>query len=83
MDSSEIRERYINALKQNFAGDFEGSVTALEALVAEFPDEVEILYDLAMTQMLLGHYEDACKNLKLVLVKDPTHFKALQQVTFC
>jgi hypothetical protein len=28
-------------------------------------------------------YEEACTNLKYILAKDPTHAKALQQVTYC
>ena len=83
MDSGNIQIRHVNALKIGFEGDFDGSLSALKALVAELPDEVEVLYDLAMTQMMLGSFEDACQNLKLVLVKDPSHAKALKQVIRC
>ena len=80
---SELYARHINALKLGFDGDFAGSISKLQELVDEFPDEVEPLYDLAMTQMLVGQFEEACSNLKAVSKKEPNHAKALLQVIYC
>jgi tetratricopeptide (TPR) repeat protein len=71
------------ALILGFEGDFDGSLSALEALAREYPQNLEIRYDFAMTQMMLGMYEDACAHLKFILSVDPTHAKALQQVIYC
>ena len=78
-----LHDRHISALKLGFDGDFGGSIASLKQLSKENPDDVEIIYDLAMTEMLLGQFEEACDHLKQVLAKDPAHAKALQQVTYC
>ena len=83
MDSGDVRERHLQALKLGFDGDFNASLLALEGLTFEFPEDTDIRFDFAMMQMMLGNFEYACKNLKLVLAKDPNHTKALQQVTYC
>ena len=83
MDSGDVRERHIQALKLSFDGDHDASLRALESLHMDFPDDVEVLFDLAMLQMMLGKFEEACTNLKSVLVREPKHVKALQQVTYC
>ena len=80
---AELHARHLNALKVGFDGDVARSIEMLQDLVDEFPTEVEPLYDLAMTQMLVVHIEEACANLHAVLRKNPNHSKALQQVTYC
>ena len=71
------------ALIQGFEGDFDGSLAALEALSNQFPNDLDVRYDLAMTQMMLGDYEPACANLKKILAVNPAHDKAAQQVIYC
>ena len=71
------------ALIKGFEGDFDGSLADLERLVAQHPNAADVRCDLAMTQMMLGMYEEACANLKEVLRQSPGHDKAQQQVIYC
>lgn len=70
-------------LIQGFEGDFESSHSTLSALIERFPENVQVRYDLAMTQMMLGMNEEACENFKEVLRLNPNHEKARQQVIYC
>lgn len=83
MDAGHINARHQMALILGFEGDFDGSLASLEALSNQYPANLDVRYDFAMTQMMLGMYEEACANLKFILAKDPSHAKALQQVTYC
>lgn len=71
------------ALIAGFEGDFDGSLLSLSGLVEKFPEDNNLRYDFAMTQMMLGDYEAGCRNLKIILASDPTHEKALQQSIYC
>lgn len=71
------------ALIQGFEGDFFGSVEALDALVAQYPQNVNYRYDLAMSQMMVGMDDEACSNFREVLRLDPGHEKASQQMVYC
>ncbi len=82
-EPTHIDARHQMALIVGFEGDFDGSLSALESLCTNYPANLEVRYDFAMTQMMLGLYEEACANLKYILDKDPTHSKALQQVIYC
>ena len=82
-DKTHMNARHQMALILGFEGDFDGSLSSLEVLCTQFPSNLEIRFDFAMTQMMLGMYEEACSNLKFILAKDPSHAKALQQVTYC
>lgn len=75
--------RHQIALIQGFEGDFDGSLASLDVLVRQHPENVDVRYDLAMTQMMLGEYELACANLKRILAVAPAHDKAAQQVIYC
>ncbi len=70
-------------LIQGFEGDFDGSLATLQSLCEKYPSNLEIRYDLAMTQMMLGMSDEACANLRLILAADPTHEKAKQQIVYC
>jgi tetratricopeptide (TPR) repeat protein len=83
LDPSHVNTRHQMALIIGFEGDFDGSLSALETLTNQYPNNLEVRYDFAMTQMMLGMYEEACANLKFILAKDPSHAKALQQATYC
>jgi hypothetical protein len=50
------REKHIEALKLLFADDTAGSLKLFIELAAEFPEDTEIVYDLAMPQMMLGQF---------------------------
>jgi tetratricopeptide (TPR) repeat protein len=70
-------------LIQGFEGDFDASLATLSELASKHPLDLEVRYDLAMTQMMLGMYEEGCANLRQILSIDPTHEKANQQIAFC
>lgn len=70
-------------LIQGFEGDFDSSLITLSDLIARFPNNQNVRYDLAMTQMMLGMSEEACDNFKEILRQNPNHEKAGQQVAFC
>lgn len=71
------------ALIQGFEGDFDGSLASLDGLAKLHPGDLDIRYDLAMTQMMLGMYDEGCANLKFILARDPMHEKSLQQISYC
>lgn len=70
-------------LIQGFEGDFEASLTTLQDLGAKHPENLGIRYDLAMTQMMLGMYEEACEQLRYILSIDPNNELAARQATYC
>jgi Flp pilus assembly protein TadD len=75
--------RHQIALIQGFEGDFDGSVEALSKLSAQAPRDLDILYDLAMTQMMIGMSDEACANFRKMLVVDPRNEKASKQLIYC
>ena len=82
-DPNGCQELYKRALILGFEGDFDASLGALRELVAAFPDQLEARFQLAMSQMMQGQYEEACANLRHVLEIDPTYEKAVEQARFC
>ena len=82
-DSTHVEARHQMGLIQGFEGDFDASLATLQQLATESPANLGVRYDLAMTQMMLGMYEEGCANLKYILSVDPTHEKALQQSAYC
>lgn len=77
------RARHQMGLIQGFEGDFDGSLATLSALSTEYPNNLEVLYDLAMTQMMLGESDLACANFRKILASDPDHDRAQQQIIYC
>lgn len=82
-DPGHINARHQQALIAGFLGDFDGSLESLDKLAAQVPNNLEVRYDLAMTQMMLGLQDEACANFKRILTVDPTHQKAKQQSVYC
>jgi tetratricopeptide (TPR) repeat protein len=83
MDANHVKARLQMGLIQGFEGDFDGSLATLAALSSEAPTNLDVRYELAMTQMMLGMYEEGCANLKHILNVNPAHEKALQQASYC
>jgi tetratricopeptide (TPR) repeat protein len=83
LDPRHVKARHQIGLILGFEGDFEGSAVALQQLATEVPRDADVLYDLAMTQMMLGLMDEACANLKAVLAIDPVHENALRQAAYC
>lgn len=82
-DPQHFKSIHQMGLIQGFEGDFDGSLATLQGLCDGHPENIEIRYDLAMTQMMLGMSDEACANFKKILAVDPTHEKAKQQVIYC
>jgi len=78
-----FEDRHLRALSAGFHGDEEGSLAAVQALVDERPDHELARYDLAMIQMMLGMYEEACANLRRLLEINPNFERARVQMSFC
>lgn len=70
------------ALIKGFEGDFDGSLLELKNLCTRVPQNMTVRYDLAMTQMMLGMFEEACANFRHILTIDPEH-DAKKQVIYC
>lgn len=83
LDPNHVNARHQLALILGFTGDFDGSLNQLVALANQFPRNLDVKYDLAMTQMMLGLQDEACANFNAILAIDPTHEKALQQSVYC
>jgi hypothetical protein len=71
------------ALILGFEGDFKASMSAFDALIVEYPSNLDLRYELAMTQLMLGLIDEGCNNLKFILSVDPAHERALQQASGC
>ncbi len=71
------------ALIQCFEGDFDGSLQSFQGLVDQHPTAVDVRYDMAMTQMMLGMVEEACTNFRTILNQQPDHEKARKQLVYC
>jgi tetratricopeptide (TPR) repeat protein len=78
---SEREKRYIAALAKKFAGDRDGAIVDLEALVVDFPDEKRAYYELAQ---LLPAYrsQDAITALYKVIELDPMDKMAYNQLAY-
>lgn len=83
MDPDHLKARHQIALILGFQGDFDGSIAELTKLANQYPQNLDVRYDLAMTQMMLGMMDEACANINYILAIDPMHEKALQQSIYC
>lgn len=83
MDPTHVNARLQMGLIQGFEGDFDGSLATLAALSAQHPNNLDVRYELAMTQLMLGMIDEGCTNIRYILAIDPTHEKALQQRAYC
>lgn len=77
------KARWQLALIMGFEGDFDGSLAALKELSEQAPGDTEIRYDYAMTLNMLGFFDEACAEFRGVLLIDPDHEKAHQQLAYC
>ena len=83
VDPGHVASRHQLALVLNFEGDFDGSLAALSALAIEQPANLTVQYDLAMTEMMLGMYEDACARFRYILSVKPEHEDTKRQIIYC
>ncbi|MGI8924781.1 MAG: tetratricopeptide repeat protein [Fimbriimonadales bacterium] len=77
------KARWQLALIMGFEGDFDGSLAALRELSEQAPGDTEIRYDYAMTLNMLGFFDEACAEFRSVLLIDPDHERANQQLAYC
>jgi tetratricopeptide (TPR) repeat protein len=83
MDPAHMKALHQLGLIQGFEGDFDASLDTLGGLSKKYPTNTDILYDLAMTQMMLGMSDEACANLRKILTLDPKHENAIRQSDYC
>ena len=83
VDPTHCESRWQMGLIQGFQGDFEGSLAMLQSLVDEFPDNLHVRNDLAMTMMMLGMAEEACAQFREIVRLDPNHENAKKQLAYC
>jgi tetratricopeptide (TPR) repeat protein len=83
IEPAHLRARWQLALILGFEGDFDGSLESLRLLSTESPGDTDIRYDYAMTMMMLGFADEACAEFKAILLLDPGHEKAQQQLAYC
>ncbi len=69
-------------LIQGFEGDFDGSLETLQTLSTQDPNDLDVRYDLAMTQMMLGMNDEAAHNFRIIVAVNPSHEKARQQLAY-
>ncbi len=82
-DPSHTNARHQLGLIQGFEGDFDASLATLASLLNQNPANSQIRYDLAMTHMMLGMYEEACAHLNYILQTDPNSEDAQRQAIYC
>jgi tetratricopeptide (TPR) repeat protein len=83
VDPNHVKSRLQVGLILGFVGDFDASLAALNDLATQNPTDLDVRFGLAMTQMMLGMYDEGCANLKHILEIDPNHQEALRQSTYC
>jgi len=83
MDPNHVNAQLQLGLIQGFEGDFDASLASLTSLGAQHPNNLDVRYELAMTQLMLGMIDEGCANIRYILAIDPTHEKALQQRAYC
>jgi tetratricopeptide (TPR) repeat protein len=64
------------------AGDVEGALAFLDALLVESPDDVELLYNIGVIHGEARNVDEAIRTMKIVLMKDPDHAGALNYVGY-
>jgi thioredoxin-like negative regulator of GroEL len=74
--------RWLLGLIQGFEGDFDGSLETLAKVSVDFPDNIQVRNDLAMTQMMLGYEDEAVANFRAILRVDPSHENAKKQLAY-
>lgn len=77
-----LKALWLYGLVQGFEGDFDGSLRTLQRLVTMWPEEPDLRYDLAMTQVMLAMNDEAYLNFQEVLRQDPEHTNAKRQISF-
>jgi Flp pilus assembly protein TadD len=83
MEPDHVKARMQFGLIQGFEGDFDGSLATLADLANKNPSNLDVRFELAMTQLMLGMFDEGCTNIRQILAVDPTHEKALQQAAYC
>ena len=64
------------------AGDVTGAIAFLEGLLAEAPEDAEVLYNIGVIQGEAKNVEEAIRYMRIVLGLDPDHAGALNYVGY-
>jgi tetratricopeptide (TPR) repeat protein len=81
-DPKHCNARWQLGLIQGFQGDFDGSLATLQGLAREFPNNLQVRNDLAMTLMMLGMIDEAGAEFQEILRRDPSHENAKKQMAY-
>jgi tetratricopeptide (TPR) repeat protein len=74
-------ELYIATLRSK-AGDFEGAKASLEQILAEAPEDEEVLYNLGVLYGEAGRQDEALAAMQRVLAKNANHAGALNYIGY-
>jgi tetratricopeptide (TPR) repeat protein len=74
-------ELYVASLRSK-SGDFEGAKASLEAILAQAPDDEEVLYNIGVLYGENGRQDEALARMQQVLAKNPDHAGALNYVGY-
>jgi tetratricopeptide (TPR) repeat protein len=72
---------YVASLRSK-NGDFQGAVDFLKGLLAQSPDDVELLYNLGVLYGEANRQDEALAYMQQVLAKDPDHAGALNYIGY-
>jgi tetratricopeptide (TPR) repeat protein len=72
---------YLASLRAK-SGDVAGALAFLEGLLAEAPDDPELLYNIGVIHGEARHTEEAIRYMQVVLAKDPDHPGALNYLGY-
>ncbi len=81
-DPKHCDARWQMGLIQGFQGDFDGSLATLQVLAREFPQNLQVRNDLAMTLVMLGMFDEAAAEFREILRLDPSHENAKKQLAY-
>jgi len=69
-------------LVYGFIGDFDVSLEHLQRAVTLASSRIDMRTDLALTYSMLGMYDEAAREFKEVLARDPENKRALESLQF-
>ncbi len=82
IEPKHLKSRWQLALIKGFEGDFDGSLEDLRLIVQDAPTFLDARYDFAMTLNMLGYFDEAFAEFQEILLQDPSHEKAKQQLAY-
>lgn len=82
VDPKHCEARWQIGLIQGFEGDFDASLETLRKVAQDYPMNLNVRNDLAMTMMMLGYIDEAGAEFREILKIDPNHENAKKQLVY-